>query len=226
MGQITKKRVSGNVLRRAVEKKQGRRERRRAEIHDRLFRAALKLFAERGFSATTIEDITEAADVGKGTFFNYFPSKEHLLTAFSEIRMDIIRGALAEARAGKESIHDILHRMYHELMREPTETQEMARSLLITLLASEPVRTFACRRMVQGREMTAEVMAIGQHRGEIRGDREPEELARLISQSHFGALLLWAIEPPSRVGPLIEKSFEQFWSGIEDPSNRIKRTTR
>lgn len=221
-----KTRFSGNAPRRATGKKQGRRERRRAEIHDKLFRAALKLFAERGFSATTIEDITDAADVGKGTFFNYFPSKEHLLTAFSEIRMAIIRAALMEAREGKESIHGVLHRMYHGLMKEPTETQEMARSLLITLLASEPVRTFASRRMAQSREMTAEVMAIGQRRGEIRGDREPQELARLISQSHFGALLLWAIEPPSRVSPLIEKSFEQFWSGIEDPSNRVKRTAR
>src|SRR5487761_1543907 len=85
------------------ERKLGRRERRRAEIHDKLFRAALRLFAERGFSATTVEDITEAADVGKGTFFNYFPTKEHLLTAFSEIRMAIIRAALADAREGKES---------------------------------------------------------------------------------------------------------------------------
>lgn len=208
------------------ERKPGRRERRRAEIHDKLFRTALKLFAERGFSATTVEDITEAADVGKGTFFNYFPTKEHLLMAFSEIRMANIRQALAEARAGKESIHDVLHRMYHGLMKEPTQTQEMARSLLITLLASEPVRTFACERMAQGRDLTSEVMAIGQRRGEIRRDREPKELARLISQSHFGALLLWAVEPPSEVGPLIDTSFEQFWSGIADPSHRCKRTTR
>ncbi|HLJ42079.1 MAG TPA: TetR family transcriptional regulator, partial [Candidatus Acidoferrales bacterium] len=53
----------------------GRRERRRTETRERIFRAALDLFAERGFMETTVEDITEAADVGKGTFFNYFPTK-------------------------------------------------------------------------------------------------------------------------------------------------------
>ena len=52
----------------------GRRERRRLETRDRLYRAALELFGERGFLETTVEDITEAADVGKGTFFNYFPT--------------------------------------------------------------------------------------------------------------------------------------------------------
>ena len=53
-----------------------RRVRRSAETRERLFRTALDLFARKGFSETTVEDITEAADLGKGTFFNYFPSKE------------------------------------------------------------------------------------------------------------------------------------------------------
>jgi AcrR family transcriptional regulator len=57
----------------------GRRERRAAETRVRLFRSAMRLFAERGFQNVTVEDITEAADVGKGTFFNYFQSKDQVL---------------------------------------------------------------------------------------------------------------------------------------------------
>src|SRR5262252_6414425 len=64
-----------------------RRERRSAELRERLFRAALALFASKGYAETTVEDITEAADVGKGTFFNYFPSKEHVLLAFAEMQL-------------------------------------------------------------------------------------------------------------------------------------------
>ena len=56
-----------------------RRERHRSEIRERIFSSALRLFAEHGYLQTTVEDITEAADVGKGTFFNYFPTKEHVL---------------------------------------------------------------------------------------------------------------------------------------------------
>jgi hypothetical protein len=59
-----------------------RRQRRSAETRERLFHAAVRLFAEKGFAETTVEDITNAADVGKGTFFNYFPSKEHILIDF------------------------------------------------------------------------------------------------------------------------------------------------
>src|SRR5512142_2816722 len=77
-----------------------RRERRRTETRERIFRAALKLFAERGVAATTVEDITEAADVGKGTFFNYFPSKEHVLAAFGEMQAGKARAVFASAKPG------------------------------------------------------------------------------------------------------------------------------
>ena len=65
----------------------GRRQRRAAETRVRLFRCALRLFAERGFPNVTVEDITEAADVGKGTFFNYFESKDHVLGVMAEIQL-------------------------------------------------------------------------------------------------------------------------------------------
>ena len=54
---------------------------RNARTH---FSRALGLFAERGFMETTVEDVTEAADVGKGTFFNYFPTKEHVLATYGQ----------------------------------------------------------------------------------------------------------------------------------------------
>src|SRR3989442_5437537 len=64
-----------------------RRQRRSTEIRERLFLAALALFAKKGFAETTVEDITEAADVRKCTFFNYLPSQDHILTAFGEIQL-------------------------------------------------------------------------------------------------------------------------------------------
>src|SRR5580693_10353529 len=78
----------------------GRRERHRAQTRDRLYRAAMDLFAQRGFLETTVEDITEAADVGKGTFFNYFPTKEHVLATFGSERLAALERALDRAKRG------------------------------------------------------------------------------------------------------------------------------
>ena len=71
-----------------------RRQRRSAETRERLFRSALELFGQKGFAETTVEDITEAADVGKGTFFNYFPSKDHILLAFGEMQLSKLESAI------------------------------------------------------------------------------------------------------------------------------------
>src|SRR6201985_1675762 len=79
-----------------------RRSRRSAETRERLFLAAVHLFAEKGFAETTVEDITNAADVGKGTFFNYFPSKEHLLIAFSDMQLGKMERFVEYARSSKE----------------------------------------------------------------------------------------------------------------------------
>lgn len=57
----------------------GRQHRKRRTTRTTLAAAALELFEEKGFVATTIEDITERADVARRTFFRYFPTKEAVL---------------------------------------------------------------------------------------------------------------------------------------------------
>jgi AcrR family transcriptional regulator len=59
--------------------RQNRANRRRAQSFENLVQAGLAVIGERGLYETTIEHITEAADVGKGTFYAHFPSKEDLV---------------------------------------------------------------------------------------------------------------------------------------------------
>jgi len=62
----------------------GLRERKLQATRERLTRAAMALFLERGFEATTIDDIATAADVSRRSFFHYFASKEDVVSAWQE----------------------------------------------------------------------------------------------------------------------------------------------
>src|SRR5881394_2406421 len=113
-----------------------RRQRRIADIRERLFRAALDLFAQKGFAETTVEDITEAADVGKGTFFNYFPSKDHILLAFGEMQLGKLEAAVDEARQTNEPMPQFLGALGVRMTQEPTRNPEIIRAVLQAYLSS------------------------------------------------------------------------------------------
>ena len=70
-----------------------RAERRRLRTRARLLAAAREVFASQGVEAVTIQDITDAADVAKGSFYNHFDSKDAILRAVvEEILADLGRG--------------------------------------------------------------------------------------------------------------------------------------
>jgi TetR/AcrR family transcriptional regulator, cholesterol catabolism regulator len=203
----------------------GCRARRKAEVRDRLFRAALELFGTRGFVATTVEDITGAADVAKGTFFNYFPTKEHLLTEFGELRLDIIRSARAEAGQGRLPLRDVLRRLMFHLMKDPGRSRAMARCMLLGALGNEPVAGMVQKTFAEGRTLLAQTMAIGQRRGEVRRDWPATDLARLFQQSYFGAIYIWVLYPALDIRRSLDTTFSLFWAGIAAPANSSNKRT-
>ncbi|MBB4567455.1 AcrR family transcriptional regulator [Rhizobium leucaenae] len=87
--------------------REGRRERKRRQTRERIESVALSLFLERGFDGTTIEDITEAADVAKRSFFDYFPSREEVVFAWQDSFSDELADAIA-ARPKDASIAEVI----------------------------------------------------------------------------------------------------------------------
>lgn len=190
----------------------GRRERRRAEIRERLFRAALQLFAERGFLETTVEDITEAADVGKGTFFNYFPTKEHVLATLGAERLAAIERAHDRAQTG--TVLPALKEMARELAGHSSESAALLRAIYAAHASCEPVRAELLKRLHTGRRLLTEIYELAQERGEIQADRSPEELARLTQVVFLGVILAWAMNPDLSLRKTAEQVWELFSSAL------------
>jgi AcrR family transcriptional regulator len=189
----------------------GRRERHRNETRERLYRAALDLFAERGFLRTTVEDITEAADVGKGTFFNYFPTKEHILAEFGGAYLVAVQKGLEEARETQGPIIDVLHNLATNSIRQINENEALIRAIYAAHASCESVRRELQQRVQACRKLLAEIIKLAQDRGEVRRDIPAAELSRLIQGIMMGVTMGWSIYPSAA----LRKVLEETWALIE-----------
>jgi AcrR family transcriptional regulator len=176
----------------------GRRERRRLEVFERLLKAAREVIMSRGLDHATVKDITDAADVGKGTFFLHFRSKEHVVPALIEREGMVVQRALDSARAG-ESVITLLAALFGANQTASSLDSTMFfRSHLLAVIAKDDVRELALRCLAVNCERIQALLTLGQERGEVRHDYPAADLARLTQQVGLGAGLLatWGqIEP-------------------------------
>ena len=96
----------------------GLRERKKEQTRRAIEDAAFRLFAERGFQATTVADIADAADVAPRTFFAYFPSKEDVLFADFDETFEALAARL-RGRPPGESTFDALRDWITGLLPRP-----------------------------------------------------------------------------------------------------------
>ena len=74
------------------------RERKKARTRERLVEVATRLFVEKGFENTTADEIAEAAEVSRRTFFRYFPTKESVVFPGFEERIVAFRAVMEHQR--------------------------------------------------------------------------------------------------------------------------------
>jgi len=179
-----------------TEVEQSRRERKKEETKDRIFKAAFALFKRQGVEATTIDEICEKADVAKGTFFNYFPHKE---AVFGYLAEDWFTQAEAEsaailARPGR--VGPQLIAMFSELAAFYEEEPALARYVLQEVMQNQHNEDDeVCRNWD---DLALRLIRKLQTNGELRMDESPDRLAGVLHCVHQGTILEFvaSAEPP------------------------------
>jgi AcrR family transcriptional regulator len=101
-----------------------RRTRRRAETRARLIEAARATFARQGIDATRINEITDAADVGFGSFYNYFQGKDDIVAAVVEDAAAAAGRAIEAATEDLDDPAEVVAVAHRAIIRHAAEDHE------------------------------------------------------------------------------------------------------
>jgi AcrR family transcriptional regulator len=145
----------------------GLRQRKKQRTRETIAAAARELFAERGYHATTLPDIAEAADVSTRTIFAYFPSKEDILFADFPLMKDALARALAERPEGVEALETVRAFILQTVGTQKSDVDERIGNCIHN---DETLRTHLRARIAQLEEVIAPAIAkdIGASEDDIR----------------------------------------------------------
>jgi TetR/AcrR family transcriptional repressor of nem operon len=165
------------------------------DVRRRLLEAGLDLVHARGFTASGVKDITDAAGVPKGSFYAYFPSKEDFGAAILEHYWSDIEARLVPILDGDGPALKRITRFFHALADEH-EARDFLLGCLIGNLSLElggssaPARTELLRILDRWDEALTACVRSGQGKaGGIRNDLDAAELASLLIEAWEGAAL-------------------------------------
>lgn len=161
---------------------EGLRERKKRETRETIIKAALRLFARRGFDAVTVAEIARAAKVSEKTVFNYFATKEDLVFGAGEARTAALVATI-RAREPGESIVAPFRRWTEEFL-DQVEHGPLEDVLLVPRLvrSSEALRN----RLFLGweREATELTPILAEEARGLPGDLAPAVVARTLAWTH------------------------------------------
>jgi AcrR family transcriptional regulator len=170
----------------------GRRERRRQEVRERLYAAAISLFTERGFTETTMDDIAERADVARATVFYHFPQKIGFLEDWGRHRRAQVAEILGPERLQDQPVARYLRRYLGELAKVNLAARRES-----VVLMDAAARYGGLFRDPSLDVELARLIERGQGTGEIRPDVDAAQAGAILASGYFTTVLRWiAAEPP------------------------------
>ena len=197
------------------------REKKKIETKNKIFEVSGRLFKEKGFENTTVDEITREAGIAKGTFFNYFPTKEALLLYFGEQKEELIYGLIENETMknipAKEKIKNILICLAESCEKDKELTKllifEHTRHMEHSCMGQDECKNSLYRltKFVYG------LLEEGVQNGDVKNSLDIKMAADIITGIHLYSLIVWLkSEGEMSFSDDISAKIDMLFEGIGD----------
>jgi AcrR family transcriptional regulator len=195
-----------------------RRERKKQVIRSGIIDSAIELFSTRGIEAVTVEEIADHADIGKGTVYNYFQTKEDIVVAFivdleRKVQIELEKFISPRRRLDAILTDFILHQFR---MKEPH--YRFVRVFLAEMfLRTEQFLPYMIEIQKATDPPLEKLFGNFMERGTIRSGLSLENVIFSFKTIHLGVTALWAVEGPPFHGTerTVQQTMKMFCQGIQ-----------
>jgi AcrR family transcriptional regulator len=201
----------------------GRRERKKQRTREALVGAAFRLFLEKGFEATTVEEIADAVDVSSRTFFRYFASKEDVVLTFQDEQFATMLEVFA-SRPRNEPVMTALRHASVAVIRacEEGDGFDPERFICLQRLMEDSPAVFACT-IRHGQKKHAEITRVIADRMGVdpEVDLRPHVAAGASSCAFRSAfdVLACGVSAAKRFSDVLDEIFAVIEGGLNYPAS-------
>lgn len=170
----------------------GLREKKKASTKESLLNAAEKLFRERGYGETTVDQIADLAQISKVTFYGYFKAKEDLLTGLHNRVLESALERINQPEHKNAGAISTLKLLATDLGRWTEENSELFK----VLLSEKTVPLNACSQADSESDCPAaqamiDILERGIVSGELRNDIDANRIGRYLALMSFSEKITW-----------------------------------
>lgn len=169
-----------------------RRERRKLEVHGRILEAAGDLFSEHGYPNSKVAEICERADVAHKTFFNHFPSKQHLLREIASLGIDELLVDIEAARKQGHSTPERLAAFFSVVAERTAQAGPMNRELVTELVHVVHDSTAKSEQARKLHDAFGAIVSDGLEAGDVTRRHDAETLTEMILGAYYVLMFNYA----------------------------------
>ncbi|MFI6738450.1 TetR/AcrR family transcriptional regulator [Nonomuraea sp. NPDC050451] len=157
--------------------------------------AAMEVFWEKGYEATSTQDLCERTGLGRGSLYNAFGSKHRLyeeaIRRYAETRAEAQLAMLAEPGSVRARLRDLMLGVIDADMADPGRRGCLALNAATeTSGRTEAVAGLVRRQFTDLEQALQRLVEIGQSTGELSSDRPPRQVARAFQSAYYGLRVL------------------------------------